>query len=77
MAVTALIYFKFAFYGPIIDSCNQVNYDGAINCGLDCTGMDYIGPDDITPPGPIVDPEQATLRTETSVNEIAEYYAER
>ncbi|GAA3755105.1 hypothetical protein [Flavobacterium ginsengiterrae] len=77
VAVTALIYFKFAFYGPSIDSGNQVNYDGAINCGLDCTGMDYIGPDDITPPGPIVDPEEATLRTETLVNEIAEYYAER
>ncbi|UPZ14833.1 hypothetical protein [Flavobacterium humidisoli] len=77
VAVTALIYFKFAFYGPSIDSGNQVTYDGAINCGLDCTGMDYIGPDDITPPGPIVDPEEATLRTETLVNEIAEYYAEK
>lgn len=77
VAVTALIYFKFAFYGPSIDSGNQITYDGAISCGLDCTGMDYIGRDDRTTPQPVIDLKEATLRTETLVNEIAEYYAEK
>ncbi|MDR7371994.1 hypothetical protein [Flavobacterium aquidurense] len=77
VAVTALIYFKFAFWGPSINGGNQVTYDGAIDNGLDYTGMDYIGPDDIRPPLPITDSEEATLQTETLVNEIAEYYAEK
>jgi SdpC family antimicrobial peptide len=76
VAVTALIYFKFAFYGPSIDSGSQVSYDGAIDYGLDYTGMDYIGPDEINP-GPIfIDPDEANLRTESLINEIAEYYAD-
>ncbi|SFD40577.1 hypothetical protein [Flavobacterium phragmitis] len=77
IAITALIYFKAAFYGPYIDNASQVSYDGTIDYGLDYTGMDYIGPDDITP-GPIfIDPEEANLRTETLVNEIAEYYVDK
>ncbi|MBS7233702.1 hypothetical protein KHA90_22050 [Flavobacterium psychroterrae] len=74
LAVTALIYFKFAFWGPSMDGGNQVTYDGAMNNGLDSTGTNYIGFDEVRPPRPVIDLEEATLRTETLVNEIAEYY---
>lgn len=52
VAVTALIYFKFAFWGPSIDKKNQV------------VGTDR----------PTNDMED-NLKTETLINEIAEYYA--
>uniref|UniRef100_UPI0025DCE46A hypothetical protein n=1 Tax=Flavobacterium sp. TaxID=239 RepID=UPI0025DCE46A len=52
VAVTALIYFKFAFWGPSIDKKNQI-----------------VGND--RPTNDIDD----NLKTETLINEIAEYYA--